>query len=140
MPATSIRSTTRATASRAGRSASAPRRSLAARPGASFASSVVPRCGLIYSRTVSLVPRAGAWTLDLDRLIATLTPGTRLLMINSPNNPTGAVYTPEALREVNEICRDRNIYHISDEAYEYFVYEDARHFSPGSIEKFVAKP
>jgi aspartate/methionine/tyrosine aminotransferase len=51
----------------------------------------------------------------------------------SPNNPTGAVYSPTALREVNEICRRHGVYHIHDEAYEYFVYGAARHFSPGSI-------
>jgi aspartate/methionine/tyrosine aminotransferase len=51
----------------------------------------------------------------------------------SPNNPTGAVYSQEALRQVNQICRDRGIYHISDEAYEYFTYDEAKHVSPGAF-------
>ena len=50
----------------------------------------------------------------------------------SPNNPTGAVYREADLREVNRLCAERDIYHINDEAYEYFTY-GAKHFSPGSI-------
>ena len=49
-----------------------------------------------------------------------ITERTRAVVTISPNNPTGAVYSEEALWEVNQICRDRGIYHISDEAYEYF--------------------
>jgi aspartate/methionine/tyrosine aminotransferase len=51
----------------------------------------------------------------------------------SPNNPSGAVYPEAALRAVNALCAEHGIYHISDEAYEYFTYGDARHFSPASI-------
>jgi aspartate/methionine/tyrosine aminotransferase len=43
------------------------------------------------------------------------------------------VYSEESLRAVNTICRDRGIFHIHDEAYEYFIYPPARHFSPGSL-------
>ena len=50
----------------------------------------------------------------------------------SPNNPSGAVYRA-SLTAVNRLCRDRGIYHISDEAYEYFTYDGAEHFSPGSL-------
>lgn len=63
-----------------------------------------------------------------------ITSRTRAVVTISPNNPTGAVYPENALREVNQICRERGIYHIHDEAYENFVYEGAVHFSPGSIE------
>jgi aspartate/methionine/tyrosine aminotransferase len=63
-----------------------------------------------------------------------ITPETRAVVTISPNNPSGAVYEEAALREVNEICRLHGLYHINDEAYEYFTYGEARHFSPGSIE------
>lgn len=63
-----------------------------------------------------------------------ITGRTRAIVTISPNNPTGAVYSERALRQVNEICRQAGIYHIHDEAYEYFTYGDAVHFSPGSIE------
>src|SRR5262245_10503291 len=62
-----------------------------------------------------------------------ITGRTRAVVTISPNNPTGAVYPEAALREVNTICGERGIYHISDEAYEYFTYGQAKHFSPGSI-------
>ena len=62
-----------------------------------------------------------------------MTDKTRAVVTISPNNPSGAVYPEAALRQVNEFCRARGVYHISDEAYEYFTYGAARHFSPGSI-------
>jgi len=68
-----------------------------------------------------------------DAIRQAITSRTRAVVTVSPNNPTGAVYPEAALSEVNAICRERGIYHIHDEAYEYFVYDGARHFSPGSI-------
>jgi aspartate/methionine/tyrosine aminotransferase len=52
----------------------------------------------------------------------------------SPNNPTGAVYPEETLRTINTLCAERAVYHMSDEIYEYFTYEGARHYSPGSAD------
>jgi aspartate/methionine/tyrosine aminotransferase len=63
-----------------------------------------------------------------------ITDRTRAIVTISPNNPTGAVYPESALRQVNALCRDRGIYHIHDEAYEYFTYDGVQHFSPGSID------
>lgn len=57
---------------------------------------------------------------------------TRAIVTVSPNNPTGAVYPREALAAINKLCRDRGLYHISDETYEYFTYNGARHYSPGA--------
>ncbi len=62
-----------------------------------------------------------------------ITEKTRAVVTISPNNPTGVVYSEEALREVNLICRDRGIYHINDEAYEYFTYDGVKHISPGAF-------
>ena len=73
------------------------------------------------------------YQLDLDALAAAITPRTRAIVTVSPNNPTGAVYPEAALRVVNALCRDRGLFHIHDEAYEYFTYAPARHFSPGSL-------
>ena len=63
---------------------------------------------------------------------AAITSRTRAVVTISPNNPTGAVYRPEALEEINRLCQKRGIYHIADEAYEYFVYGKNSHYSPGS--------
>ncbi len=71
--------------------------------------------------------------LRLDAIRGALTDRTRAVVTVSPNNPSGAVYPEAALREVNELCRSRGIFHIHDEAYEYFLYGGATHFSPGSI-------
>jgi aspartate/methionine/tyrosine aminotransferase len=74
------------------------------------------------------------YRLRPDAIRRAITSSTRAVVTISPNNPSGAVYGEPALREVNEICRRHGLYHINDEAYEYFTYGDARHFSPGSIE------
>lgn len=79
------------------------------------------------------VPTHSDWSLDVDALAAAITPRTRAIITVSPNNPTGAVYSEESLRAVNALCAKAGIYHFSDEAYEYFTYEGAQHFSPASI-------
>ncbi len=71
--------------------------------------------------------------VDVAAIAAAITSRTRAVVTISPNNPTGAVYSSEALKEVNHLCHANGIYHISDEAYEYFVYDGARHDSPGSL-------
>ncbi len=80
-----------------------------------------------------LVPTDENYQLQPEALEAAITSKTRAIVTVSPNNPTGAVYSEASLRAVNEICRQHGIYHISDEAYDYFVYDDARHFSSASI-------
>lgn len=80
------------------------------------------------------VPTDEGFQLQPAKIAEAITERTRAVVTISPNNPTGAVYSESALRRVNEICRDKSVYHISDEAYEYFTYDGARHFSPGSIE------
>ncbi|MFP6558677.1 pyridoxal phosphate-dependent aminotransferase [Paraburkholderia sp. B3] len=73
--------------------------------------------------TVSLVYGERGWVLDLDRLLAALTPDTKLLMINSPNNPTGWVMTREEQRAVLDHCRRHGIWIVADEVYERLYYE-----------------
>ena len=78
-------------------------------------------------------PTTDDYQLDLDAIERAITDRTRAIVTISPNNPTGAVYSESSLRAVNRFCRERGLYHISDEAYEYFTYGGARHFSPSSI-------
>ena len=75
--------------------------------------------------------------VDPAAIAAAMTERTVAVVTISPNNPSGAVYPEETLRAVNALCRERRICHISDEAYEYFVYDDRRHFSPASLEDSV---
>ena len=74
------------------------------------------------------------YQLRLDAIANAINSRTRAVVTISPNNPTGAVYPESALRDVNALCRKRGLYHIHDEAYEYFTYDGVNHFSPGSID------
>ena len=80
------------------------------------------------------VPTDDNYQLNLNAIETAITPKTQAIVTISPNNPTGAVYTQESLRAVNKICRERGLYHIHDQAYEYFTYDGVQSFSPGSIE------
>ena len=80
-----------------------------------------------------LVPTDENYQLQPELIAQAITKKTRAVVTISPNNPSGAVYPESALREVNDICRAHEIYHLSDEAYEYFTYDGVKHFSPGSI-------
>ncbi|MCL1465984.1 pyridoxal phosphate-dependent aminotransferase [Argonema galeatum] len=79
-----------------------------------------------------LVPTDENYQIIPDLIEKAITEKTRAIVTISPNNPTGAVYPKEALQKVTEICRQHGIYHISDEAYEYFTYNGVQHFSPGA--------
>ncbi len=80
-----------------------------------------------------LVRTDANYQLSPKAIAEAITSKTRAVVTISPNNPTGAVYSEETLQQVNQICRDRHIYHISDEAYEYFTYNGVKHISPGSF-------
>jgi aspartate/methionine/tyrosine aminotransferase len=83
--------------------------------------------------TVVPVPTDAQRQLNLAAIAAAMTPRTRAVVTVSPNNPTGVVYPEAALRAVNALCRDRGVFHIHDEVYEYFLYGGATHFSPASL-------
>jgi aspartate/methionine/tyrosine aminotransferase len=78
------------------------------------------------------VPTDARYQLRLDAIDAAITDRTRAIVTISPNNPSGAVLDESSLRAVNALCRDREIFHVCDEPYEYFTY-GTRHFSPGAI-------
>jgi aspartate/methionine/tyrosine aminotransferase len=84
------------------------------------------------------VPTTREYQLDVPGIAAAITPRTRAVVTVSPNNPTGAVYPESALRDVNALCRARGVFHVHDEAYEYFAYPPSQHFSPGSIDDAAA--
>lgn len=79
-------------------------------------------------RTVAVATRPDHG-IDLAGLAAAVTPRTRAIVTVSPNNPTGAVYPAQDLAAVNRLCAERGLYHIADEAYEYFTY-GVPHVSP----------
>ena len=63
----------------------------------------------------------------------------KALILNSPNNPTGAVYNREELREIGEVCLQYNILIISDEIYEKLVYDGTEHISIASLDEKIAQ-
>jgi aspartate/methionine/tyrosine aminotransferase len=67
---------------------------------------------------VSLRPRNGAWTLDLDELLAAVTERTQVLLVNAPNNPTGWTLTPAEQQALLAHCRRTGTWIVADEVYE----------------------
>jgi aspartate/methionine/tyrosine aminotransferase len=74
-------------------------------------------------KRVSLTPRQGAWTLDLEKLLAAITPATRLLIVNAPNNPTGWTLSRDEQQAILDHCRKTGTWILADEVYERLYYE-----------------
>lgn len=85
---------------------------------------------ILNGKAVS-VPLAEDLTMKPDAVLERITPKTRAIVLNSPSNPTGAVASRADIKALAEIADDHNITIISDEVYEYFIYE-GEHVSPAS--------
>ncbi len=85
-------------------------------------------------------PRAGAWALDTDALLSAITPGTRLLIVNAPNNPTGWTLTREEQATILAHCRRTGTWILADEVYErlYYAGDTANGSAPSFLD--VAEP
>lgn len=92
-------------------------------------------------RPVTLRPAGGRFTFDPAELRAAVSPRTRVLLLNSPHNPTGTVFTRQELELVAELCREHHLVAVTDEVYEYLTY-GAGHIPlatlPGMRERTVA--
>ncbi len=80
-----------------------------------------------------LVPSNAGYLPDVERLGAAVSARTRAIVTVSPNNPSGSVYPPALLRDINSLCGDRGLFHISDETYERFTFDGNSHASPSSL-------
>ena len=74
---------------------------------------------------VHLAPRDGRWRLDLDRLLAAITPRTRLVLLNSPGNPTGWALSPEERLPLLQHCRGLGVWLLTDDVYERLIFSQA---------------
>ncbi|MDD7833885.1 pyridoxal phosphate-dependent aminotransferase [Paenarthrobacter sp. AB444] len=83
----------------------------------------MPKVYGAYVESVSLDFSASGWYLDVDKLLAALTPDTKVLVINSPNNPTSWVISREDQQKILEHCRKLGIWIISDEVYERYYFD-----------------
>lgn len=73
-----------------------------------------------------------------EQLREAITPQTRLFILNSPSNPTGSLYSAKEIEALVEVALSAGIYIMSDEIYEYLLYDDAKHLSPASLSKEAA--
>ena len=76
-----------------------------------------------------------AWKMRAEDFENAMTPRTKMLIMNSPGNPTGSVYTREELEAIINVAAEEDIYVLSDEIYEKLVYDDAKHVSVASLSK-----
>ena len=83
--------------------------------------------GLCRGRFVPLDTRKDAFQIDPDRLRAAITPHTKAIILNSPNNPTGCIYTPQSLAAVREAVAGRDIFVICDDVYRQLIYTEQYH-------------
>jgi aspartate aminotransferase len=77
--------------------------------------------------------------LDVAKLEAAVTDRTKVILINNPNNPTGAVYSRESLEALAELAVRKNLYIISDDVYERFVYDGAEYVCIASLNEEIKK-
>jgi aspartate/methionine/tyrosine aminotransferase len=75
-------------------------------------------------KRVSLRPEGGRWTLDVQALLDAVTPSTKLLIVNAPNNPTGWTLTRSEQQAILDHCRKTGTWILADEVYERLYYED----------------
>ncbi|MDA0633916.1 pyridoxal phosphate-dependent aminotransferase [Nonomuraea sp. MCN248] len=90
---------------------------------------------------VTLRPDGGRFAFDPDELRAAITPRTRVILVNSPHNPTGTVFTREELTLIAELCREHDLVAVTDEVYEHLTFDGVGHVPlatlPGMRERTV---
>ncbi|MCW1926176.1 pyridoxal phosphate-dependent aminotransferase [Luteolibacter arcticus] len=76
---------------------------------------------------------SNGWKMTAEQFEAAMTPATKMVILNSPSNPTGAIYTEKELRDIGEVALSEDIVILSDEIYEKLVYGDNKHVSIASL-------
>jgi aminotransferase len=79
------------------------------------------------------VTRDADWQLDVEALRAAITPRTKAILINTPSNPCGKIFTKVELQAVGAVAEEFSLFLLSDEIYEHFVYGEAEHISPAML-------
>lgn len=88
-------------------------------------------CKYVYTK------KENGYKMTAEELKNAISPKTKLLIFNTPNNPTGAVYSEQEIREIAKVVEESGIYVISDEIYEKLVYDGEKHFSIASVSEAV---
>ena len=84
-------------------------------------------------KPVPVALTAPEWTLDLAAVRASITPRTRAMLINTPANPTGKVFTRAEIEGLAAIAQEHDLFVLTDEIYEHFVYGETKHLSPAEL-------
>ncbi len=101
--------------------------------------SYVPNIELAGGVVVRVPLTPGTFRPDFDKIAAAITPKTRAILINSPHNPSGMVWTREEMLRLQEILDPTNVLLISDEVYEHMVYAPMQHWSAAQFEGLAAR-
>jgi len=90
-------------------------------------------CALFFGVKVIEVERNKDFSLNIEGIRNAINPKTKAMLINTPNNPTGHALTPKELNEIVDIIIENDLYLITDEVYENYVYDGFKHVSPASL-------
>lgn len=82
---------------------------------------------------------AAVWQFDPEELAAAFTPRTRAIIVNTPHNPTGKVFTRAELEQIAELCQRHDCLALTDEIYEHILYDDREHVSIASLEGMLER-
>lgn len=98
-----------------------------------------PGIELAGGRCIHVQLNAGDFSIDWERLAAALSPRTRMIVLNTPHNPSGALLSRDELDRLASLIADRDIYLISDEVYEHLVFDGIAHVSVLAHPELYAK-
>ena len=92
-----------------------------------------------YNLKAVEVPRKPDFSVDIEGIRKAVTPKTKFILINTPNNPTGYAFTKKEMDEIVQIVLENDLYLVSDEVYEKFLYEGRQHVSPASYPEMATR-
>ena len=81
--------------------------------------------------------KENGYKMTAEQLKANVTSKTKCVILNTPNNPTGAVYSEQEIKEIAKVCEENNLYVVSDEIYEKLIYEGERHYSIAQVNEYM---
>lgn len=99
----------------------------------SYAAMISLAGGVRRCVTLRPEPESGRFTFDPDELRAAVTPRTRLILVNTPHNPTGTVFTSQELEIIAAVCREHDLFAVTDEVYEYLTFDERPHVPLASL-------